>query len=175
MNGFMILYIVTVAILLYLWTITQSQSNNTFEKMKEGFNIFKDALKTHTELDKEVEKRVSELEKKVEALEKNPMLGYLSPFTVVKAGIEARAKMEQKVNEERTEFSKAKPTTMIQIGTFQTTTNDTNDKEPNIPGLVTNANPDNKPTPDHITIGEIADRYNETPDHKTHGDPQNEN
>ena len=170
MNGFMILYIVTVAIVLYLWAITQSQSNNTFEKMKEGFNLFKDALKTHTELDKKVEERVSKLEKKVEALEKKQVLGYLSPFTIVQ-DIEAKREMERKINAERIEFSKPKPTTMIQIGTFQTTTNDTNDKEPNIPGLVTNANPGNKPTPDHITIGEIADRYNETPDHKTHGDP----
>lgn len=155
MNGFIILCAVFMGIFLYLWALTQSQCNNNAEKINKGLEAIRDALIA-------MERYADTLEARIKALEQRTVIGYESPVTW------------NETKQKKQDDSYNAPLCTRKIGVIRIDSgnmNDTNDKEPNIPGYETAGNPGNKPTPDHITIGEIADRYKETPDHKTHGDP----
>lgn len=71
MIGAIILYVVTVAVVLWYWAMTQSQCNTNSDDIKTGFNIVKNELKVQEGFNKAILDRISKLEEKLSELEKD--------------------------------------------------------------------------------------------------------
>ena len=87
MIGFIILYVVTVAVFLWFWAMTQSQCNTNSDDIKTGFNLVKNELKVQEGFNKAILDRISKLEEKVaEAERKIPLAPFIpnTPQLIVK-------------------------------------------------------------------------------------------
>ena len=83
MNGIIIFVCVCMAILLYLWALTQSHCNDNEKKIVGGFEAVKDTLKDFLTVSTHHETRITELEKQVAILAKcvKPTIGYDADLT----------------------------------------------------------------------------------------------
>ena len=81
MIGFIILYVVTVAVVLWFWAMTQSQCNTNSDDIKTGFNIVKNELKIQEGFNKAILDRISKLEEKVAEAERKIPLAPFIPIT----------------------------------------------------------------------------------------------
>ena len=78
MIGFIILYVVTVAVFLWFWAMTQSQCNTNSDDIKTGFNIVKNELKTQDGFNQAILERLKKLEERMKNQEMYPF--NVSPF-----------------------------------------------------------------------------------------------
>ena len=81
MIGFIILYVVTVAVFLWFWAMTQSQCNTNSDDIKSGFNIVKNELKTQDGFNQAILERLKKLEQKVAETERKIPLAPFMPIT----------------------------------------------------------------------------------------------
>ena len=81
MIGFIILYVVTVAVVLWFWAMTQSQCNTNTDNIKSGFNLVKNELKVQEGFNQAILERLKKLEQKVAETERKIPLAPFMPIT----------------------------------------------------------------------------------------------